>query len=121
MRAIIIALVLLFSAPQPRSIGWIEQNETWVHLYDDYGNRYQTLSSSNVGVIMGFSSRFFVSRNGSWIYLYNAEGNRYKTLPYSSVGDVLSVTERTFISRNGSWLIIWSSNGDKIDWRAVHT
>lgn len=118
MRAIIIALVLLFSAEQ-RYIGWIEQNETWVYMYDGYGNRYQTLPTSNVGTVMGYSSSFFVSRNGSWIYLYDSNGNRYKTLPYSSVGDVIGVTEKTFISRNGSWIILWNNRGDKIDWKAA--
>lgn len=113
--SIVIVLTSLFASPQHRSIGWIEQTESWVYMYDMNGNRYQTLPSSSVGVVLGYSSSFFVSRKDSWVYLYDSKGDRYKTLPYSQVGDVVGVGSEGFTSRNGSWVYIWSRYGNRID------
>ena len=73
-------------------ISSVETSGSWVYLYDDSGHRYKTLSASNVGVVKGYSSDFFVSQNGSWIYLYDSDGQRYKTLSHSSVGEVTGVS-----------------------------
>ncbi len=111
-----IALALLAGA---HKISSVETSGSWVYLYDDSGHRYKTLSASNVGVVKGFSSNFFVTQNGSWIYLYDSEGQRYKTLSASSVGEVTGVSGETFTSRNGAWIYTWDRDGKKVNTRAA--
>lgn len=100
-------------------ISSIETNDNWIYLYDSNGYMYKTLSTSDVGKVIGYSATFFVSRNGHWIYMYNSEGKRYKTLSYSYVGDVLGVSEDSFTSRNGNWVYTWDSRGKRIHIRAA--
>ncbi|MBO7603119.1 MAG: hypothetical protein J6S97_01735 [Bacteroidales bacterium] len=113
---IALAFVLMAGA---HKISSVETSGSWVYMYDDTGHRYKTLSVSNVGVVKGYSSEFFVSQNGSWIYLYDSEGRRYKTLSVSSVGVVTGVSGKTFTSRNGAWIYTWDNNGKKVNTRAA--
>ena len=116
LNILVVALALLAGA---HKISSVETSGSWVYLYDDSGHRYKTLSVSNVGVVKGYSSEFFVSQNGSWIYLYDSEGQRYKTLSVSSVGEVTGVSGVTFTSKNGSWIYTWDKDGKKVNTRAA--
>ncbi len=111
-----ITLALLAGA---HKISSVETSGSWVYLYDDSGHRYNPLSASNVGVVKGYSSDFFVSQNGSWIYLYDSDGQRYKTLSHSSVGEVTGVSGETFTSRYGAWVYTWNKEGKKLSTRSA--
>lgn len=97
----------------------IETNRTWIYVYDEDGNKVQTLSRSTVGEVMGWSSTFFVSRSGNWYYLYNAAGKRYRTMSVGSVGEILAVTGDTFTSQQGQWVYTWDKNGKRIKTRSA--
>lgn len=60
-------------------ISSIEERSGWVYLFDESGKRYQTLSSSSVGTILGYSSSFIVSTKSGWIYTWDKNGNRIST------------------------------------------
>ena len=101
-------------------ISTVETSGSWIYLYNAAGKKYQTLSASTVGTVLGYSSSFFVSQNGSWIYLWNSDGKKYQTLSKSTVGDVIGVAGDTFTSRNGSWIYTWNKEGKKINTRSAH-
>lgn len=81
--------------------------------------RYQTLSASTVGTILGYSSSFIVSSKSGWIYLIDSEGKKYKTLSESTVGEVIGVTGDNFTSRKSGWIYTWDKNGNKVSTRAA--
>ena len=58
-------------------IASIEERNGWVYLFDASGKKYQTLSASTVGTILGYSSSFIVSSKSGWIYLIDSEGKKY--------------------------------------------
>lgn len=125
MKKTILSLLLAlftFGTLLAEQISSIDQTSTWVYLYNSQGRKYQTLSTSSVGIVVGYSSNFFVSvsSSGTWIYLYNADGRRYKTLSSSTVGDIIGVAGDTFTSRKGSWIYTWDRNGNKISTRSAH-
>lgn len=116
------AFILLFfmalAITKAETISSVEYHGSWVYLYNDAGKRYKTLSASEVGIVKGFSSQFFVSVKGSWVYLWDADGKRYKTLSVSEVGEVTGVAGSTFTSCKGSWIYTWNSQGKKINTRS---
>ena len=119
MKLLALALMgILMGTGVPR-ISSIEQNGSWVYMYNESGKKYKTLSSSTVGEVVGYSSTFFVSRSGSWIYLWDSNGKKYKTLSASSIGEVIGVAGDTFTSRNGSWIYTWDRNGKKLNTRSA--
>ena len=119
MKILSLALMAVTLAGGAHRISSVENNGSWVYMYDDNGRKYKTLSASTVGEVKGFSATFFVSRNGSWVYLFDSEGKKYKTLSYSTVGDVTGVAGDTFTSRNGNWIYTWDKNGKKIRSRSA--
>ena len=122
MKKLILSLLMIIgtSPLYAELISSIDQSGSWIYLYNEKGSKYKTLSSSSVGTVVGYSSKFFVSQSGSWIYLYDSDGRRYKTLSKSSVGDVIGVAGDTFTSRSGSWIYTWDKNGKKISTRSAH-
>lgn len=62
-----------------RQISSLEQNGSWVYMYDQNGKKYKTLSAGNVGDVIGVSGDTFVSRKGSWIYTYDRSGKKINT------------------------------------------
>lgn len=124
MKKILLSLLLLIGAAgtiAAEEISSIDSNGTWIYLYNSKGQRYQTLSVSSAGNVVGYSSSFFVtvSPSGSWIYLYDSNGKKYNTMSASSVGEVIGVAGDTFTSRNGNWIYTWDKNGKKINTRSA--
>lgn len=117
---LIILLAMFGFTSKAEQISSVETNGSWVYMYNSQGKKYNTLSVSSVGTVLGFSSSFFVSENGSWIYLWNSDGKKYNTLSKSTVGQVIGVAGDTFTSRNGSWIYTWDKNGKKINTRSAH-
>jgi len=62
----------------------------WYDIYDEKGDKIKTIST-NIGLILGFSSVFIVVERGNWYYLYNDEGKKYKAISIN-IGIVISVT-----------------------------
>ena len=60
-------------------ISSIDQGSTWIHLYNESGQKYKTLSVSSVGEIVGYSSTFFISRTTHWIYTWDRYGKKINT------------------------------------------
>lgn len=119
-RLLITLLLIIASAVSilaEHRISLVQNEGSWVYIYDENGKKYKTLSKSSVGTVNGFSASFFVTTNGNWIYLYDAEGRKYKTLSKSSVGEILGVSGDTFTSRLGNWIYTWSRDGRKINSR----
>lgn len=114
---IIAAFLLAIPSLKAEQISDVENNGSWVYIYDSNGKKYKTLSASTVGTVVGFSSNFFVSENGSWIYLWDADGKKYHTMSKSTVGTVIGVAGNTFTSRNGNWIYTWDKDGKKINTR----
>ena len=100
-------------------IGSIDMTPTWIYLYNPQGKKYQTLSVSSAGEVVGYSSTFFVCRKGSWYYFFNSDGKKYNTMSVSTVGDVIGVAGDTFTSRNGGWIYTWNRDGKKINTRSA--
>ena len=120
-KLLLIFLLAMFGlSSKAEQISSVENNGSWVYIYNSKGQKYKTLSASTVGTVLGFSSSFFVSQNGSWIYLWDSEGKKYQTLSKSTVGDVIGVAGDTFTSKNGSWIYTWDKNGKKINTRSAH-
>ena len=122
MKKILLALVLL-SSPRilmAEQISNVESTGSWIYFYNSQGKKYKTLSSSTVGVVLGYSANIMVSQNGSWIYIWDADGKKIHTLSQSTVGNVIGVAGDTFTSRNGNWIYTWDKNGKKINTRSAH-
>ena len=115
---LIVAFLSMEAAyPADHTISLVQNEGSWIYLYDQNGRKYKSLSKSSVGVVNGFSSSFFVATNGNWIYLYDAEGRKYKTMSKSSVGEIIGVAGDTFTSRLGNWIYTWDREGRKINTR----
>lgn len=119
MKILAMALFGLAFSAGARQISIVEQNGSWVYMYDQNGKKYKTMSAGNVGEVKGFSASFFVSQNGSWVYLWDADGKKYKTMSVSNVGDVIGVSGDTFTSRKGSWVYTWDRSGKRINTRSA--
>lgn len=116
---LLVTLCGSFLPMSAQEISSVETSGSWIYLYNSKGTKYRTLSASSVGVVLGYSSTFFVSESGSWIYLYDSDGKKYRTLSKSSVGDVIGVAGDTFTSRSGSWIYTWNKDGKKIATRSA--
>lgn len=119
MKKLFLLFLLVVSALSLKAeqISSVETNGSWVYMYNSQGRKYKSLSTSTVGKVLGYSSKFFVSQNGSWIYLWDSDGKKYKSIYKNTVGDVIGVAGDTFTSRNGNWIYTWDKEGKKINSR----
>ena len=116
----IVALLLNVVGMTPQSISHIEITKSWYYIYDQYGKKIKTLSTSQ-GELKGYSATFYIIKQGKAFYItYDASGKRLHTFGASSVGEILGVAGDTFTSRLGSWIYTWSKDGKKISTRAAH-
>ena len=119
MKVLIIIILSLVMGMGTTRISSIDQGSTWIHLYNESGQKYKTLSVSSVGEIVGYSSTFFITRTNHWYHLWDADGKKYKTLSISSTGEIISVSGDTFTSRTTHWIYTWDRYGKKINTRAA--
>lgn len=117
--AILLFTAFCFITANAETLSAVENNGSWVYLYNSQGRKFKSLSASSVGVVMGYSSTFFVSRNGGWIYIFDADGRKLRSMSASTVGDVLGVAGDTFTSKKSGWVYTWSKDGRKINSRYV--
>ena len=61
------------------SISSVETRNGWVYMYDETGRKYQTISESSVGEVIGVAGDTFTSRNHGWIYTWSKEGRKINT------------------------------------------
>lgn len=122
MKKLLIAISLALAPVyvMGEQISSVETSGSWIYLYNSQGKKYQTLSSSSVGTVLGYSANILVTQNGSWIYIWNSDGKKITTLSKSTVGEVTGVAGDTFTSRNGSWIYTWDKSGKKINTRSAH-
>lgn len=96
------------------AISMIERHGSWYDIYDERGKKQKTVPE-NIGMILGWSTHFFIVQKGSW-YVYDEQGKKYKALP-ENIGSFISITGDTFVIRKGSWLDTYDRFGKKISTR----
>ena len=119
MKYFLMTLVTALMLAGPPKISSIETRGNQVHLYDEGGRKYKTLTTSVIGQVQAYSAEIFITEKHGWIYIFDSEGQKLRTLSASYVGTVLSCVNNTFTSRKGSMVYIWDKNGNKIHSRSV--
>ena len=102
-----------------KSISYIEMTSTWIHIYDERGKVYYTVTRSRFGDVVGYSSTFFIIKRGSFFVLYDTAIRPLKTMSISNVGEILSVTGDTFTARKGSFVTTYDKTGKSLRTRTV--
>src|SRR5574344_299154 len=76
-------------------ISMIERHGSWYDIYDERGEKQKTVPES-IGMMLGWSTHFFIVQKGSWYDLYDEQGKKYKTIP-ESIGSFMNITGDTFV------------------------
>lgn len=121
MKKLLFTLTLLCSIVglKAQSISHIQTTKNWYYIYDQYGKKIKTISTSQ-GELKGYSSTFYIIKQGTAFYItYDVKGKRLHTWGASSVGEILGVAGDTFTSKQGAWIYTWSKDGKKINTRAA--
>lgn len=102
-------------AMKAQTINYVEQNGSWIYVYDDSNHKLCTKYVGNSGSVVGWGGDYWISRCGDWYYLWTAKGTKYKSLYAPNIGDIVGVSSKTFVSRyNKQWLYTFDKNGKKI-------
>lgn len=111
-----VVMASMTAMAESHSLSSIEQSGSWYGLYDTAGKKYKSIPAS-YGVLLGWSSQYFVLKSGSWYNIYDAEGKKLRSMP-ASYGEFVSVTGNQMILRSGSWLNTYDlSTGRKVNSR----
>lgn len=84
------------------SIANVQEEGSWIKVYDEDNKRISQMSSSGVTVV-GVASEFFVTEEGSWIKTYDKNCKRIGQMSSSNV-EVTGAAGRTFTIKEGSWI-----------------
>ncbi len=120
-----ILLILFFAClPLTRSqaqvqISHIETTSAWYYVYDQSGRKVKAFSRQ-IGVLVGYSSSFFVVRTSSWYYCYDAEGKKLATLYVKNTGEVVGVAGDTFTARKGAFIYTYDKHGKIVATRSAN-
>lgn len=80
MKFLTIAVLSLAILAGSHQISRVESDGSWVCMYNESGEKYQTLSANSVvGDVIGIAGNTFTSSNGNWIYTWDKNGKRLNT------------------------------------------
>jgi hypothetical protein len=112
------SLLPMFSGSGEKTISDVEQTGSWIHVYDQNGQRMYSKCVDNTGDVVGWSATFWISHHCNWYYLWTASGTNYKTLYAPHIGVIIGVSGDTFTSRyNKVWIYTFDKNGKKLQTR----